>query len=79
MTNDNRLLGNIEMGLTDLRRDICRLEAKIDGLTERFDKRLVRLEGVVARHSSRFSFIYGIGVVLSLLWSGIVVLLGIKR
>lgn len=77
--SENRLLGNIEMGLTDLRRDISRLEAKIDGLTERFDWRLVKLEAVVARHSSRFSFLYGIGAVLSLLWSGLIVLLGIKR
>lgn len=79
MTNENRLLGNIETGIADLRRDICRLEAKVDGLTERLDKRLVKMEAVVAKHSSQFSFLYGIGAVLSLVWSGIILLLGIKR
>ncbi len=72
-------LGRVEMAVTHLLRDVGRLEAKIDAMNGKMDSRITRLEGTVARHESRLSFIYGIGAVLALIWSGILAWMGIKK
>lgn len=79
MNPENRLLGNIETGLDLLRHDLSRVEAKIDSLFDRLDKRVVKLETLTASHSSQLAFIYGIGAVLSLIFSGLLTWLGIKK
>lgn len=72
-------LGRVEMAVTHLLRDMGRLEAKIDALNGKMEARISRLETRVSAHDSRLSFIYGIGAVLALIWSGILAWIGMRK